>query len=97
MIGESQPGSWPIHTPFDTSAITVQPTEQCVQMFLRSVTAAPRAGGGPASALRTLPSGSAPTAASPPAREAGAAQEGAAVEAARSRSASAALSEPRRA
>src|SRR5205807_9530706 len=27
-------GSWPIHTPFATSATTVQPTEQCVQMFL---------------------------------------------------------------
>src|SRR3954468_10080932 len=67
LIGESQPGSWPTHTPFDTSAITVQPTEQCVQIFLRSVTPAPCAGGGPASALRTLPSGSAPSAASEPA------------------------------
>ena len=38
LIGESQPGSWPIHTPFATSAMTVQPTEQCVQMFLRMVT-----------------------------------------------------------
>src|SRR5258708_31541031 len=26
LIGESQPGSWPIHTPFATSATTVQPT-----------------------------------------------------------------------
>ena len=32
-MGESQPGSWPIQTPFATSAITVQPTEQCVQTF----------------------------------------------------------------
>src|SRR5215468_9336754 len=36
LIGLSQPGSWPTHTPFSTSAMTVQPTEQCVQMFLRS-------------------------------------------------------------
>ncbi len=34
LIGESQAGSWPTHTPFCTSAITVQPTEQWVQMFL---------------------------------------------------------------
>src|SRR6186997_637329 len=50
LIGESQLGSWPTHTPFETSAMTVQPTEQWVHMFLRSVTAAPLAGGGPASA-----------------------------------------------
>src|SRR3954468_7586699 len=36
-------------------------------MFLRNVTAAPAAGGGPASALRTLPSCNAPSAASEPA------------------------------
>src|SRR5215813_12481605 len=63
LIGLSQLGSWPIHTPFDTSAVTVQPTEQCVQTLLRMVTCAPAAGGGPASALRTLPSGKAPSAA----------------------------------
>src|SRR5262249_4965974 len=67
LIGESQPGSWPIHTPFATSATTVQPTEQCVQMFLRMVTCAPAGGGGPASALRTLASGNAPSVARPPA------------------------------
>src|SRR6185436_18744739 len=67
LIGESQPGSWPIHTPLATSATTVQPTEQWVQMFLRMVTCAPAGGGGPASALRTLASGSAPSAARPPA------------------------------
>src|SRR5947209_19482011 len=67
LIGESQPGSWPIHTPLETSATTVQPTEQCVQMFLRMVTAAPGAAGGPACALRTLVSGSAPREARPPA------------------------------
>src|SRR6476646_12236833 len=37
LIGESQLGSWPTQTPFTTSAVTVQPTEQCVQMLLRMV------------------------------------------------------------
>src|SRR5690349_19583639 len=67
LIGDSQLGSWPIHTPFETSAVTVQPTAQCVQMLLWIVTSAPLAGGGPASALRTLVSGSAPSAARLPA------------------------------
>src|SRR5262249_30003947 len=67
LIGLSKLGSCPIHTPFETSAVTVQPTEQWVQMLLRIVTCAPGAGGGPASALRTLASGSAPSAASEPA------------------------------
>src|SRR5262249_38657549 len=67
LIGESHPGSWPIHTPFDTLAMTVQPTEQWVQPFLRMVTAAPGCGGGPALALRTLASGRLPSAASDPA------------------------------
>src|SRR6185312_17054914 len=57
LIGLSQLGSWPIQTPFDTSAVTVQPTAQWVQILLRIVTAAPGAAGGPAFALRTLPSG----------------------------------------
>src|SRR5690349_24769976 len=65
LIGLSQLGSWPIHTPFATSAVTVQPTEQWVQMFLRMATCAPVAAGGPAFALRTVPSGSAPSAATP--------------------------------
>src|ERR1700756_2157355 len=65
LIGLSQLGSWPIHTPLDTSAVTVQPTAQCVQMFFEMVTAAPGAAGGPASALRTLTSGKDPMAASP--------------------------------
>src|SRR4051812_26308767 len=38
LIGLSQPGSWPVQTPFWTSAMTVQPTEQWVQMLLRRVT-----------------------------------------------------------
>src|SRR5712675_3718016 len=67
LIGESQPGSWPIHTPLATSPMTVHPTEQCVQTFLRVVTVAPGGGGGPASALRMLASGSVPRAASAPA------------------------------
>src|ERR1700747_3580322 len=40
-------------------------------MFLRVSTGAPGLGGGPASALRTLPSGSAPSVASPPAARPG--------------------------
>ena len=61
--------------------MTVQPTEQCVQMFLRMV--APDVAIEPAaSALRTLASGSAPTRGEPAGGEAGAAQEAAAVEAA---------------
>src|SRR3954469_12899035 len=67
LIGESQLGSWPIQTPLATSAVTVQPTEQWVQMLLRTVPCAPAGGGGPAFACRTRPSGSAPSAASPPA------------------------------
>src|SRR5580700_4377707 len=68
LNGLSQLGSWPIHTPFCTSAVTVQPTEQWVQMLLRVSTGMPALGGGPASALRTLPSGRAPSVANPPAR-----------------------------
>src|SRR5262252_5641523 len=67
LIGLSQLGSWPIHNPFCTSAVTVQPTEQCVQMLLRTSSGAPGLGGGPASALRTLASGNAPSVANPPA------------------------------
>src|SRR5512136_1261992 len=63
LIGESQLGSWPIQTPFDTSAVTVQPTEQCVQMLLRMV--APATLGPAASAFCTLASGSAPIVARP--------------------------------
>src|SRR5256714_10102234 len=62
LIGESQPGSWPTQTPLTTSAMTVQPTEQCVQMFLRMV--APEVAIDPAaSALRTVANGNVPTAA----------------------------------
>src|SRR5581483_1303465 len=63
LIGESQLGSWPTHTPFDTSAVTVQPTEQRVQMLLRMV--APATLGPAASAFRTVASGSAPMVARP--------------------------------
>src|SRR6478672_2402782 len=31
LIGESNTGSWRIHTPFCTTASIAQPTEQCVQ------------------------------------------------------------------
>jgi hypothetical protein len=66
LIGLSQPGSWPVQTPFCTSAITVQPTEQWVQMFFLISVAAPGFGPGIASALRTEPSPIEPTAARPP-------------------------------
>src|SRR5262245_51317481 len=46
--------------------MTEQPTEQCVQMFLRVVTVAPSGAGGPPSALRTA-TGRLPSAARPPA------------------------------
>ena len=39
LNGLSHPGSWPVQTPFCTSAMTEQPTEQCVQTDLRSSTA----------------------------------------------------------
>src|SRR5437773_9045048 len=67
LIGLSQLGSWPIQTPFATSAVTVQPTAQWVQTLLRVSSLAPWAGGGPALALRTPPSGNVPSAARPPA------------------------------
>src|SRR5258708_32826737 len=66
LIGLSQAGSWPTQTPFWTSAITVQPTEQCVQMFFLISVGAPTIFG-PACALRTEPSGSRPNAAPAPA------------------------------
>src|ERR1051325_3907174 len=65
LIGLSQDGSWPTQTPFCTSAVTVQPTEQWVQMFLRTTVGWP-ATRGPASARRTVPSCNEPTAASAP-------------------------------
>src|SRR6516162_10126364 len=67
LIGLSQAGSWPIQTSLATSAWTVQPTEQWVQTLLRTMTSAPAGGGGPALALRTEPSGSAPSVATLPA------------------------------
>src|SRR6476646_8531796 len=69
LIGDSQVGSWPTHTPFSTSAVTVHPTEQCVQTLLRTVAPAESGPAAAASALRTLPRGRVPSAASaPPAR-----------------------------
>src|SRR5262244_2033647 len=58
LNGLSQLGSCPIHTPFATSAVTVHPTEQWVQMFLRTSTSTPAGGGGPALALRIVARGS---------------------------------------
>src|SRR5690348_2762621 len=62
LIGLSQLGSWPIQTPFATSAVTVQPTAQWVHTLLRLTSCAPGAGGGPALALRTPTDGRAPSA-----------------------------------
>src|SRR5215831_14175963 len=67
LIGLSQLGSWPTQTPLTTLAVTVQPTEQCVQTLLRMVAPAVSGPAAAASALRTLDSGNAPTAARPPA------------------------------
>src|SRR3954447_23735303 len=66
LMGLSQDGSWPTQTPFWTSAVTVQPTEQCVQTFLRICTLWP-GGVSAALALRIEPSCTPPRAASPPA------------------------------
>src|SRR5258708_22373129 len=66
LIGLSQDGSCQTQTPFWTSAITVQPTEQCVQMFFLISVGAPTICG-PACALRTDPSGISPSAAPAPA------------------------------
>src|ERR1700756_1414215 len=66
LIGESQLGSWPIQTPFNTSAVTVHPTEQCVQMLLRTIVPDVRGPAAAAFALRTLPIGNVPNAASAP-------------------------------
>jgi hypothetical protein len=69
LIGLSQLGSWPSQTSFCTSAVTVQPTEQWVQMLLRISTGMPAFGGGPATALCRLPIDMVPIAASvPPAK-----------------------------
>src|SRR4051812_9617971 len=65
LSGLSHAGSWPTQTPFCTSAITVQPTEQCVQTFFLISVGAPTIFG-PASALRTAPSGIRPSAAPAP-------------------------------
>src|SRR6201997_2790839 len=67
LIGESQLGSWPIQTPFDTSAVTVQPTEQCVHTLLRMTASAVSGPAAAASALRTVVSGIVPRTARPPA------------------------------
>src|SRR5829696_614875 len=64
--GLAQDGSWPVQTPFWTSAVTVQPTEQWVQMFFLMTVSTPGFGPSIAFALRTAPSWIEPTAARPP-------------------------------
>ena len=82
MIGLSQLGSWPIHTPLATSAVTVQPTAQWVQMLLRIATR--RAGGRRRTGLGLAHAGERQGAQrrEPAGGKARAAQEGAATEAA---------------
>ena len=78
--------------------MTEQPTEQWVQTFLRVVTVAPAGGGGPASALRTAPSGKRAERGQAAGGETGAAQKAAAIKiAACLRAGSAAASVLRRA
>src|SRR3546814_17695692 len=65
LIGLSQDGSWPVHTPFWTSAVTVQPTAQCVHtLFLISV-GTPGCGGLIAPAFRMVTSWNVPAAGRP--------------------------------
>src|SRR4051794_39515505 len=66
LIGLSHEGSWPTQTPFTTSAVTVQPTEQCVQIFFLITTSAPDTAVPVAFAFFTEPGCSEPIAASPP-------------------------------
>ena len=64
--GESKSGSCPVHTPFWTSAITPQPTEQWVQMLRRISVAIPSFGPVAALALRIMAGGSIVATAAPP-------------------------------
>ena len=43
LIGDSNTGSWRVHTPLTTVASTAQPTEQCVQIvrFFSTLVASP--------------------------------------------------------
>ena len=66
LIGLDQLGSWPVHTPFCTSAVTVQPTEQWVQMFFLISIGTPGIGALTASAFCTAPGIMVPKAARPP-------------------------------
>src|SRR5437879_4578046 len=66
LNGLSKPGSWRVHTPFCTVAMTVQPTEQWVHTVLTDL-ASPAGAAGAASALVVMPPFVASTAPSPPA------------------------------
>src|SRR6185312_11922961 len=57
LNGESNTGSWRIHTPFCTTASIAQPTEQCVHT-VRLVSVTPAAGSFAASALPMMLNGS---------------------------------------
>ena len=68
LNGESKSGSWPVHTPFWTSAMTPQPTEQWVQTLRRISVAMPAFGAWvlAALALRIMAGGSIVATAAPP-------------------------------
>jgi hypothetical protein len=66
LNGLSKPGSWRVHTPFSTVAITVQPTEQWVHTVFTDL-AAPFAAAGAAAARVVMPPPVASTAPMPPA------------------------------
>src|SRR5438876_182889 len=66
LNGLSKPGSWRVHTPFCTVAMTVQPTEQWVHTVLTDLVS-PAGAAGAASALLVMPPFVANTAPSPPA------------------------------
>src|SRR5680860_101284 len=67
FIGESKSGSWPVHTPFCTSAMTPQPTEQWVHTERRISVLTPSLGAlSKASARRIMENGRVPANAPPP-------------------------------
>src|SRR5712671_4231695 len=66
LNGLSKPGSWRVHTPFSTVAMTVQPTEQCVHTVLTDFVSPAAAGAAP-SAFFTMPAPRPSAAVTPPA------------------------------
>ena len=67
LSGESKSGSCPVHTPFCTSAMTPQPTEQCVHTERLRVTSPSAASPDAASARRIMRIDNVVATAAPPA------------------------------